>query len=285
MQNVKTFLPKALMTVILISITGCAKKTPDFLVAEQAQLSKVDLAGRSEIVLEGSGPVRIMQGELLVLRERQIITYYISGKEIQRIPIPEDVLYIIDFVVIPDGRLAFLDNQNDAIYFVSNRGKHLKTVTFLDKSDKRWQNMDGIVVDNKLIVSENGNSQLIAVNLSNYQVSIFRDFTGSRGPLGTITYADKNYYICQRNAIYTFSENSENVDKVASIPEGNITGIAVVNGRMFVVVNGMSRITEKSLAAKRLTTEGILYEIDCETGESTILREGLNYPNGLHIIR
>jgi hypothetical protein len=285
MEKVIRFLPKAIAIVILISMTGCAQKLPYLLVTEQARLLKVDLARRSDIVLEGPGPVRAMHGELFILRKRQIVISDMSGKECRRISVPDNVLYIIDFVVVPDGRLALLDNRNDAIYFVSTKGKHLKTVNFLDEPDRHLQNMDGVVVGNKLIVSENGNNQLLAVDLSTYQVSIFRDLTNIRGPLGAIIYDDGTYYLCKRKAIYAFSEDSDDVKKIATTPEGNLTGIAIVQGRLLVVTNGMSRITEKSLAAKRRTTEGVLYEINPQTGEVKIIREGLNYPQGLNVIR
>ncbi|MFC1795327.1 hypothetical protein ACFL3Q_17290, partial [Planctomycetota bacterium] len=64
----------------------------------------------------------------------------------------------------------------------------------------------------------------------------------------------------------------------------NITGIACAQGRLFVVVNGMSRIKERSLSAKNRTAQGILYEINPETGKVKQLKDGLNYPNGVAIV-
>jgi len=284
MQRFIRFLFKTLTAVVLISITGCATKKPCLLVAEQAQLSKVDCVGHSVLLLEGPGPVSVIQRELFVLRNSQIVVFDMFGKERRRIPVPKEVSYAINFVVVPDGRFAFLDNRNDAVYFVNVKGEHLKTVPFNDEPDNSWQNMDGVVVGNRLIISENGNNQVFAVDLSTYQVSIFRDLTNLKDWLGAITYADGEYYICQSRAIYAFSEDSESVRKIASTPEGNITGIAYAQGRLFVVVNGQSRIKERSLAAKHGTTQGVLYEINRETGEVRLVKDSLNYPQGVHII-
>ncbi|MHC4281218.1 MAG: NHL repeat-containing protein, partial [Planctomycetota bacterium] len=244
------------MTLSVLVLVGFKSKKLYLLVSEQKGVSKVDTMGRSTLLLEGSGRIRTMEGELFKLHDRQIIVTDMLGKELRRIPVPKDVRYAIGFIVIPDGRLAFLDNQNDTIYFTNAKGEHLKTVTFNDEPSSHWQHMDGVAIDNKLVVSENGNNQLISVDLSTYQLSIFRDLTNLRGGLGTITYADGEYYICQRKEIYAFSEDSEGLRKIASTPEYNITGIAHAQGRLFVVVNGMSRIKERSLAAKYRTTQG-----------------------------
>ena len=67
-------------------------------------------------------------------------------------------------------------------------------------------------------------------------------------------------------------------------PESNIAGIGSADGRLFVVVNGISRITARSLSAKRATTKGILYEIDLSTGSIAQIKDGLNYPNDIIVI-
>ncbi|MCK5173844.1 MAG: hypothetical protein KAR47_10665 [Planctomycetes bacterium] len=281
MQQVLRFITKVLLMAVLILTAGCAT----LLVTEQSQLSKVGFNGHSRSLFGDPGPARVMRTEIFVLRNQQVVVSDKFGNECRRISVPKEVLYANEFVVIPDGRLAFLDNRNDAIYFINAKGEHLKTVAFNDKPDDHWQNMDGVVVGSRLVISENGHNQLIAVDLSTYQVSIFRDLKDLRGWLGAITYADGEYYLCQSKAIYTFSENSEGIKKIASTPEGNITGIAHAQGRLFVVVNGMSNIKERSLAAKYRTTQGVLYEINRKTGEAKIVKDGLNYPDSVLVIQ
>ncbi len=255
------------------------------LVSEREGLSKIDRTGRSCQLLEGPGPVKAMEGEIFVVRDGQVVVFDMSGKELRRISIGKDVHHVQELVVIPDGRLAFLDNRNDAVYFVDAKGEHIRTVSINEKQDKHWQNMDGVVTKNKLIVSENGENELIAVDLSNYEVSVFRGLQQLRGWLGSITYADERYFICQSRKIYSFTEGSPEITEVAATPEGNITGIAAAEGRLFVAVNGMSRIKKKSLSGKYSTKEGALYEVNPRKGKVKLIRDKLNYPGGVQVIR
>ena len=255
------------------------------LVVERKQITKLDYSGESEVFVDGHGPAKSLDGEVYVHREKNVIVYDATGKKRQTIPIPPEVRYSVDFVVLPDGQLAFLDNRNDAIYFVDVKGNHLQTVRLVDEPDGHFQNMDGVVVGNKLIVSENGHKELIEVDLDTYEVSLFRSLKQLGVGLGAILYSEGRYYICQRRNIYSFTEDSVEITKVATTPESNITGIVSANGRLFAVVNGMSKIKERGLAAKRRTTHGILYEIDPKTGKITQIRDGLNYPGGLLVLR
>ena len=141
-----------------------------------------------------------------------------------------------------------------------------------------------MVVGNKLVVSENGHNELISVDLITYEFSVFRNLKHLGGWLGAITWANGTYYLCQSRRIYTFTEDSPEVRLIAATPEGNITGIAYAQGHLFAVVNGMSRINERSLAAKYRTNQGLLYEINPETGKVKQLKDGLNYPDGLAIL-
>lgn len=279
-----------LVLVMAVLFGGCARpqaritETWDLLVSERARISRVAESGESEQFVSAPGLVRVLGGEVFVLRGRDVFVYDTTGKEHRRISVPTEVRYFINFVVLTGKRVAYLDNRNDVIYFVDANGKHLKTVSFAEKANGHLQNMDGVVVGNRLVVSENGDNELISVDLSTYQVSIFRDLKQLRGWLGAIAWADGRYYICQSERIYTFSEDLPEVKEVATTPEGNITGIACAQGRLFAVVNGMSRINERSLSAKYRTTQGILYEVNPETGEVKQLKDGLNYPDGVAVV-
>ena len=255
------------------------------LVVEMTQISKLDYSGEYESFVDGEGPAKLLDGEVYIHRGRNVMVYDATGQKLQTISIPPEVQYSINFVVLPDGQLAFLDNQNDLIYFVDAKGNHLQTVRLTVELNGRLQYMGGIVVGSKLIVSENGHKELIEVDLDTYEVSLFRSLKQLQGGLGAILYSDGRYYICQKRDIYSFTKDSAEITKVATTPEGNITGIVSANGRLFAVVNGMSKIKERSLAAKRRTTQGILYEIDPKTGKITQIRGDLNYPRGVLLLR
>jgi len=221
---------------------------------------------------------------LYVRQDADIIVYDATGKKHKSISIPAEVQWSTDFVVIPDKRMAFLDNMHDVIYFVDEHGKYLKTVAIADTPDNELQNMDGVVVDGRLIVSESGHNELVAVDLATYALSVFRSLKHLRGWLGAIAYAEGQYYICQSQDIYSFKPGAPDVTKVATTPAGNITGIVFTQGRLLAVVNGMSRINERSLAAKCRTKNGVLYQIDPTSGEVTLLKDGLNYPEGILLL-
>ncbi len=272
--------------VLLLAIQPMqAAEDESLLVIETTQLSKLDYSGESEAFVDGHGPARSLDGEVYVQRERNVIVYDATGKERRTVPISPEVRYSRDFLVLPGGQLAFLDNRNDVIYFVDVKGNHLQTVRLAEQADLHLQNMDGVVVGSKLIVSENGHNELIAVDLDTYKVSLFRSLKQLRGWLGAIVYSDGRYYICQSRDIYSFTEDSAEITKVATMPEGNITGIVSANGRLFAVVNGMSKVKERCLSDKYRTTQGILYEIDPKTGKITQIRGALNFPSGVLVLR
>ncbi|KGJ98539.1 M56 family metallopeptidase [Thalassotalea sp. ND16A] len=290
------------------------------LVLESKQLSKLDSSGKSEMLVSGRGNARSYAGEVYVHQGSEVIIYGPTGEKRRTIPIPDGVLYSIDFVVLPRGALAFLDNQNDAIYFVDVYGNFLNTIYLHDQPDQQWQDMDGVVVGNKLIVSGKGNlvprngyhvsssgekeyfseilvhNELVAVDLETYEVSSFRNLK-SLYNLSAIAYSEGRYYVSNRRDIYSFTDNSGSITKVATLPEGNTAGIVIANGHLFAVVNGMSKVGKQyhaankgkkkkgqSLAAKRKTNQGILYDIDLTTGNVTQVRDDLNFPHGVLLL-
>lgn len=108
MQQVLRFLTKVLVMAILISTTGCATKMSTLLVAERAQLSKVDFKGRSRLLLEGPGPARVMGTEIFVLRDQQVVISDVFGNECRRVNCQESALwYTVRPVRLSDSEITF----------------------------------------------------------------------------------------------------------------------------------------------------------------------------------
>jgi S1-C subfamily serine protease len=194
-----------------------------------------------------------------------------AGVQVRTIPIPAEVRYLISYVVLPDGGIAFLDNEKDAIYFVDQMGKYLRTVRMRETPDRRLQNCDGVVVGNKLIVSEDGDKHLLAVDLDTYEVTVFRDLSRLPGPwLGRITFAEGRFYICTPNQVFSFSPEDPAERHVTTLPQGisNITGIAYEAGRLFVVANHA----------------GVLCEIDVASGATKTIVDGLKRPKDIVLL-
>lgn len=227
-----------------------------------------------KIRFNNSGSAQSVTDYVYVQRDSKITVYDAKGNEQRSFEIPSEVKFHLGFTVLPDGRMAFFDNQYDAIYFVGKDGKHLKTVAISEQPDRRMQNMDGVTVGDKLIVSENGYNELLSVDLQTYDLSVFRNLTQLEGWLGAIAYADGVYYICQSRDIYSFTSQSEDITKVATTPKGNIRRAIVVDGRLYLAV----RVPQSS-------NDGGLYEIDPSSGEVSEVKNALSTPQGLMLLK
>jgi len=257
------------------------------LVQEKSQIIEVKRSGETKHVCAFSGTTRasVLEDELFVydsIRAR-IDVYGLSGELRRTINVPKEIHWLTSLVVTPDRRIAILDNKNDVIYFLSEQGSLLKTVPFSNTPNNELQNMEGVVVGNRLVVSETGNNEIFAVDLSSYKVSLFLNLNKLRGWLGSITYNHGAYYICQSREIYTFKKDANCITKVATIPEGNITGITTMNGKLFAVINGVTREDANNPSAAN-SDLGVLYEIDPRSMRSSTMKKGLFYPKGLFVL-
>ena len=236
-----------------------------FYVESNGGVVKVSLTGYTETIVSsrGSYALEILNRQLYVKRGEGIAVYDLNGVFIRTVPIPTQA-HFLTFVTVPDGRIALLDNAADKVHFISSSGDLLSTVNMKDTPDDTLQNVDGVVVNNKLIVSEDGDNHVLAIDLTTYEKTIFKDLTGFPGWLGAITYAEGTYYICGSTTIHSFSEDG-NAIRVGEIPEHNITGIVVVGGMAYVTVN----------------LPGKVYQVNLSTGTSRVLASGLDYPKDI----
>ena len=225
--------------------------------------------------LADSGIVRLCGDEIYVARpygiQPTVTVYNRAGEQVRTIPVPAEVRHFVSYVVSPDGRIAFLDNESDAIYFVDRTGKYLKTVRMREVPDSGLQNCDGVVAGNKLIVSEDGSKRLLAIDLDVYEATIFRDLRQLPGSwLGSITFAAGKFYVCTPNQVFSFSPDDPTEHHVATLPDGifNTAGIAHQAGRLFVVAN----------------KAGVVYEIDLASGNTKLIADGLQDPRGIVVL-
>lgn len=227
-------------------------------------------------VVKVSSSHESMGGYVYVQQGNTISVYDAEGMEQRSFAIPPEALEVNNFTILPDGGIAFLSNRNDAIYFVDKNGKHLKTLPFLGEPDRSIQSMTGIVVDGSLIVSSNGNREVIAIDLKTYELSIFRSFKQLNGGIGAITYNEGVYYITHYSDIYSFTADSEDITKVGTTPRGNITEIIVKNGRLFAAVNSYFPRPKQAETA---------YEIDLKTGDISEIKNLYKTPESLLVLK
>ncbi len=233
-----------------------------FYVLTRDGVVRVSFTGSKQIVIEGCGGYSIEIGNNEIYCSG-IRIYDLEGNYLRTISTSKPY---ITFVTLPAGRIALLDNANDKVYFIDSSGNLLATTNILDSPDTQLQNLDGVVVGNKLILSEDGNGHVLQIDLNTYERSIFKDLSSLPHWLGAITYAGGQYYVCGPRQIYIFDEGSD-VIKVAEIPEGNITGIVVIGNDAYVSVNFTGRI----------------YKVDLGTGASGVLASVLNYPEDIEV--
>lgn len=256
------------------------------LVVETGRVSRLTQAGDLQAIGKTYSTARMHNGKVYMCRgsglgRYELVPYDLEGKRHRAVPIPREVRNMVDFIILPGGRFAFFDNKYDVVHFADISGRHIREVALPETASKGLQNMFGLVVGNSLIISEDGRGQLIAIDLTTYETSIFRDFSRLKGWLGALAYADGSFYLCQSRQVITFEEGSDVLKRIAITPDGYITGIVVENGRIFVSVNGVTHVKQRSLEARIRTRRGIIYEIDPNTGEVKKLLDGLRYPVGL----
>ncbi len=203
-----------------------------------------------------------------------ILIYDNNGTDVGNVVLPAEMESCLDFVVLPDLKFALLDNIEDKVYIIDNSGSLLETVDMINAPAGRSQNVDGVVAGNSLIILENGNLQVLKIDLGNYNVSIFRDLSGLPGNnIGSIDYYNGRFYVGSTDEsgryIYSFIEGQPE-DLIATIPYEPyyITSIKVFDNYIYACINYEFKILK----------------IDISTGDFTVFYEapaGTFYPSDI----
>ncbi len=191
-----------------------------------------------------------------------IVAYDLQGHYLKTIPTPSQAQDYLTCVALPGERFALLDNANDKVFFIDDEGHLLATAKLRPVKDGSAQNVDGVVVGNRLIVSEDGSERVMAIDLTTYEISVFKDLSASLNSLLAITYASGKYYICGPQAVYSFTTEPGSLEKVAEIADYNITGIVVLGDTAYITVNFAGKI----------------YKVDLMSGITTEITTDLDYP-------
>jgi len=101
---------------------------------------------------------------------------------------PEGPSRVTDFAVLPDAGFAFMENWGDTITFVTPDGAFIENVVMPEASEIN-QGLYGVVVGNRLIISENGYHKLVEVDLTTRDASIFKDLSHLGGWLLDVDYS------------------------------------------------------------------------------------------------
>ncbi len=224
-------------------------------------LIAVGARGQSFILSPTTATVEVLGTRIFVKANHGVRELDYTGAEVGRIDIDDPTVTGYDFAMLPSGGFAFASNESDSVAFMGPNGALEAWVEMPNPSDDSLQNIDGRVVGSQLILSENGNNELLAFDLNTHEASVFRSFPSWGGWLGAIDYNGGLFYLCGGRVIRRFTETGEPQD-VATLPEGNITGIVVIGNYAYAIVN----------------FEGTLHRIDTRTGADEIIVRELDYP-------
>ncbi|HSD31626.1 MAG TPA: hypothetical protein VLB49_06930 [Gemmatimonadales bacterium] len=242
-----------------------------FLIRTRDNILAADMNGNVEPFVAGSAPVEVMGDRVYVSGQIGPINELdVNGSLIRTIVIPEGVPWHINFAALPGGRFALMSNEVDTVSFIDDAGHLLAATSIVASPDNELQNLDGVIVGNSLIISEDGYNHLLRADLNTYAIGAFYNLSYLSGWLGAIDYSDGYYYICQAQSIYRLDE-SGNMKWIATLGTDlyNITGVVVVGGYSFVTLN----------------FAGAIYRVNNTTGSVTPFLEGLDYPEDLELIR
>lgn len=227
-------------------------------------LIAVGARGESFILSPSSAFVEVIGTRIFLKEQHGVREIDPTGAEVTTIEVDDPDVHGYDFAMLPSGGFAFISNESDSVAFMGPNGAVEAQVEMPNPSEDSLQNCDGVVVGSRLILSENGNNELVAFDLNTHEASIFRSFPEWGGWLGAITYNGGLFYLCGGTVIRRFAETGEPQD-VATFPLGNITGIVVVGNYAYVVIN----------------FEGTLHRIDTRTGADEIILSDLGYPQDI----
>jgi ankyrin repeat protein len=200
--------------------------------------------------VRSSRRLEVLNNKIYIANDKAIVCFDCNGLEQHSISIPNKINFI-NFIALTDGRFALLDYQRDTVSFIDYEGSLLHTA----QTPKKHIGMGGVQVDHKLIISAGENKRIIAIDLNDYKVTIFKDLSHLDGWLGAIDYANEYYYVCQRRRIYSFARRSQYASLfeeskptlLATLPEGNITGIKVEGEWAYVTVYSSGKVYRVNL--------------------------------------
>ena len=183
--------------------------------------------------------------------EAKILIYSLDNSYISYIKIDNSkIKYYNEFKIISNNKIALLNNIDDIVYFINFKGDFIRKVKLIHPNDN-WQNIKGILYKNELIVSENGNKELIAIDTSNYNTRIFKTLH-SLYSLGSIQEVNDTFYIATRKEIYKFTEFGSPT-RILELNDYNITSFEVLKEYIFLQTNFGGNIYYYNLKTKNLT--------------------------------
>lgn len=243
-----------------------------YVLSRSGSVTRVSLSGDKQTIIQGvDGYAFQVANDHIYLRKYikeskryQILVYSLDGTLLQTVDVFPGANFL-DLVTLPDGGYALLDNYADKVYFTDAEGNLIATTDMLKQKDDQGQNVSAIVDNGSLILSEDGQKDVLTIDLATHEAAVFADLRSLPGAwLGQIAFSDGTYYLATADTIYTISSTAP-AKKIARLPKGNITGLVILGDVAYASVN----------------FTGQIYKVNLGDGTSSVFASGLDFPNGL----
>jgi hypothetical protein len=211
------------------------------------------------------GAVEVLGSRIFIIQGHSIQELNISGQEVRSFSASDSASGYA--TVLPDGGFAFCSNAQDDVDFVDAQGHYLLTVPLPNQSPESWQNIDGKVVGNTLYISEDGENNIVAVDLSSHQAGTARSITDGLGWLGGLDYRMGNFYVTRPTALTRCLPTSA-TETVCEFSAGAATHLAIVAGYAYVTLN----------------FPGEVWRVELATGTAQLFLSGLDYPQDIEYL-
>jgi len=197
-----------------------------------------------------------------------VVGYDLQGREVSRTPIPGGVGWG-SFVALSGGRFALLDSSNDVANIIDSSGTLLGTSRLSGVPGPYLQDLDGVQVGDDLIVCADDDGNILSIDLNTYaDATPLPELTIPSVRIGCMAYDDGTFYMARSTTIYEV-RSGQAPRVVGTVPDYNITGIAVLDGFVYACVNFADSV----------------YRVDIDTGDWEEFATGLDYPNDIDIWR
>jgi len=251
---------------------GVGGETGTFLVATNDGLVAVSPGG--DVFNFGSDPasfrnVEVQGTRIFASGWSRITEYDLTGAIVSTIDLPARIGYPIGFTALPDGGFAIFDCRADSVYFVDATGAIVHELEIPENlPNDNYQIMKGLVRDGRLIISETGTGKIIAIDLTTYDATIFRDFSSEFAWFGDINYKHPHYYVTRSQRLQRFTEGGRLRDVAEFETAHNLTGIAILGHHAYGSLNHVGEIRR----------------IHLSSGRTDVIATGLNYPLDIEFI-
>ncbi len=241
-----------------------------FLLAQtRSGVFKVTLDGTSSLFYENGREIEVLGERIFFGPSGNILELDLEGHEVRRITRPLQIPWATTFVVLADAGFAFVNNQNDSIYFMASDGTFLASREIVVPSPTRLQGTKGITIGDTLFMADTGAYGVVAYDLDSYDGWVLRSFQSQSVRPTDVDYCDGIFYISDLQKTIRKFTQSGGLETIATLPQQNLCALAIVSSYAYSVCN----------------FAGLVYRVNICTGQYDTLVTGLDYPQDIEFVR